>query len=89
MLVPPECQRAGYTVGMQDPEAAGLLVLSIAHGRVALAHTAPDRGWNKPDQVLAFVTAAVENMETGHHRPPSTPSLAADLVHSPQSRCTI
>jgi AcrR family transcriptional regulator len=59
-----ECQRAGCTVGTRDAEAAALLVLCVAHGRVALAHTAPDRGWNKPDQVLAFVITAIDNMVT-------------------------
>jgi AcrR family transcriptional regulator len=59
-----ECQRAGYTVGMADAEAASLLVLCIAHGRVALAQTAPDRGWNKPDQILLFVIDAIESMVT-------------------------
>jgi AcrR family transcriptional regulator len=60
-----ECQRVGYTVGLADAEAAGLLVLCVVHGRVALAQTAPERGWNKPDLVLHFVTKAIESIVTG------------------------
>jgi AcrR family transcriptional regulator len=75
-----ECRRAGYTVGTRDAEAAALLVLCVAHGRVALAHTAPDLGWNKPDQVLAFVTTAIENMMIPA---PAAPAPAAPAPAAP------
>lgn len=38
-----------------DPTDATVLLLSIVHGRVALAHTAPDRTWNSTRALAAFV----------------------------------
>ncbi|RYD83820.1 MAG: TetR/AcrR family transcriptional regulator [Verrucomicrobiaceae bacterium] len=49
-------------VPLSDPILAALLVLSIAHGRIALAHTAPVRPENSTDFVENFVRISVEQI---------------------------
>lgn len=46
----------GGALPTKDEHAATMLVLALTHGRIALAHTTPDRPWNRPDEVAAFVT---------------------------------
>lgn len=51
-----EMARNNEAIPLDDPILAALLVLSIAHGRIALAHTAPVR----PENSIAFVESFVE-----------------------------
>lgn len=39
---------------------ATVLLMSVVHGRVALAHTAPDRPWNSPRALSAFLGRMLE-----------------------------
>ena len=53
---------SGGKVPGQDPFAAALLIISLAHGRIALAHLAPLRPGNFAPDVEAFVQDALERM---------------------------
>ena len=53
---------SGGKVPAQDPFAAALLIISLAHGRIALAHLAPLRPGNFAPDVEAFVQEALERM---------------------------
>lgn len=53
---------AGGTLPMQDVHYSTLLILSIAHGRIALAHTAPQRPTNCTASVQSFVMEAMERL---------------------------
>ena len=53
---------SGGKVPAQDPFAAALLIISLAHGRIALAHLAPLRPGNFAPDVEAFVQDALERM---------------------------
>jgi AcrR family transcriptional regulator len=44
-----------------------LALLSLMHGRVALARTAPDRAWNSARSNTVFVTRILERMFTLEH----------------------
>ena len=46
----------------KDPPKATLLVLSLAHGRVALAHLSPNRVGNSPEDVEGFVIDQIERI---------------------------
>jgi AcrR family transcriptional regulator len=52
----------GYKLPMQDLLASGVLILSIAHGRIALAQTAPHLNGNSARGVETFVLRALESM---------------------------
>ena len=52
--------KAGTALPMSDAMASTLLVLSIAHGRIALAHTAPHRRGNSVVGVSTFVMHALD-----------------------------
>ena len=64
-----EMTKAREFVPLSDPILAALLVLSIAHGRVGLAHTAPVRPENSTAYVVDFVQASVRQLfqNMGHH----------------------
>lgn len=47
---------------LKNPFLATLLILSIAHGRIALAHTAPLRPGNSPASVEGFVRISLEEL---------------------------
>lgn len=46
----------------RDARADALLTLAIAHGRIAIAHLAPERAGNAPDAVAAFVANALRRL---------------------------
>ncbi len=48
-------QAEGHVLPTEDPHSATLLAISLTHGRIALAQTTPDRPWNAPAKVEAFV----------------------------------
>jgi len=52
----------GFVLPMQDLLPSSLLVLSIAHGRIVLAQTAPHRRGNAPAGVEVFVLAALDSI---------------------------
>lgn len=52
----------GAVLPARDAESATLLIISAAHGRIALAHLAPNRAGNSPAGVEAFVLDALERM---------------------------
>ena len=52
----------GFSLPVEDVATATLLVLSLAHGRVALAHTAPHREGNSTESVQAGVLAMLEGI---------------------------
>ncbi len=52
----------GKPLPAADPGTSTLLVISIAHGRIALAHLARRRPGNYKEGVEAFVLAALKNM---------------------------
>jgi AcrR family transcriptional regulator len=54
--------REGGALPTRDGHAATMLVLALTHGRIALAHTTPDRPWNRPDEVAGFVTDMLERL---------------------------
>jgi AcrR family transcriptional regulator len=56
---------AGRPLPARDAHRAAVLALSIAHGRVALAHTAPYKPGNTPAGVEAFVVEALEQLFAG------------------------
>jgi AcrR family transcriptional regulator len=39
-----------------------LMLLSLVHGRVALAHTAPDRPWNKPREMTVYLNRILDGL---------------------------
>jgi AcrR family transcriptional regulator len=53
---------SGGKVPAQDSFTAALLIISLAHGRIALAHLAPLRPGNFAPDVEAFVQEALERM---------------------------
>ena len=53
---------SGGKIPAQDPFTAALLIVSLAHGRIALAHLAPLRPGNFAPDVEAFVQEALERM---------------------------
>ena len=53
-------------VPLNDPILAALLVLSIAHGRIALAHTAPVRPDNSTASVQGFVEMSIRHLFWEH-----------------------
>lgn len=54
--------RVNEPVPFNDPILAALLVLSIAHGRIALAHNAPVRSGNAIASVEDFVEMSVRHL---------------------------
>lgn len=50
----------GRSLPMPDAHFSTLLVLSIAHGRIAIAHTAPQRKTNSTASVVQFVMQALD-----------------------------
>lgn len=46
----------------RDPESATILIISLAHGRIALAHLAPHRAGNSAASVAEFVLEALARM---------------------------
>lgn len=64
--------RNNEPVPLNDPILAALLVLSIAHGRIALAHTAPIRFGNLPANVEEFVRMSVEHLFQAGRIAPTT-----------------
>jgi AcrR family transcriptional regulator len=50
----------GGALPTSDVFTSALLVLSIAHGRIALAHLAPNRPGNSAQSVAAFVSNAID-----------------------------
>ncbi len=59
----------GAPMPMADAQASTILALSIAHGRIALAHLAPHRPGNAPAAVEVFVLEAL----AGIFQQPSPP----------------
>lgn len=55
-------QREGHALPMRNSIDATLLILSLAHGRVALAHTAPHRAGNSTESVEAKVLEMLEGI---------------------------
>lgn len=55
-------QREGHALPAADPANATVLILSIAHGRVALAHASPHRTGNAPVHVETWVRTMVEGL---------------------------
>lgn len=53
---------AGARFPFEDAGQAAILVISIAHGRVAVAHLAPHRPGNSSEAVQAFVTTALNGL---------------------------
>lgn len=51
---------AGRRLPADDLQSATLLVISVAHGRIALAHLAPDRPGNSMQSVMEFVSDQIE-----------------------------
>lgn len=47
-----------------DPVSATLLTISLAHGRIALAHLAPARRGNMPTEVEAFIRETIGGLFT-------------------------
>lgn len=47
--------REGGTLPMADAMSSAIMILSLAHGRIALAHLAPWRAGNAAEPVGAFV----------------------------------
>jgi AcrR family transcriptional regulator len=56
---------SGKCLPGNDPVAATLLVISIAHGRIALAHLARQRPGNHKEGVEAFVRQMLEEIFSG------------------------
>jgi AcrR family transcriptional regulator len=54
-----EIAATGGKVPAEDPFTAALLIISIAHGRIALAHLAPRRPGNFAPDVESFVQEAI------------------------------
>lgn len=52
----------GNALPLADVMANTLLVISLAHGRIALAHLAPNRGANSAKGVKAFVLDAIDRL---------------------------
>jgi AcrR family transcriptional regulator len=52
----------GAAMPARDPMTAAILTLSLAHGRIAIAHLAPHRPGNSPAGVEAFVLEALERV---------------------------
>ena len=52
----------GHALPMGDAIDATMLVLSLTHGRIALAHTAPHRPGNAPEGVRSFVLAMLDRI---------------------------
>ena len=52
----------GRSLPMSDVHFSTLLALSVAHGRIALAHTAPQRPANTAASVQSFVLEALERL---------------------------
>lgn len=55
-------QQAGHAMPAVDPIDSTILILSLAHGRVALAHTSPHRYGNSPARVEKWVLDMVGNI---------------------------
>lgn len=47
-----------------NPVETTVMLLSVIHGRVALAHTAPDRPWNSTRAIVAFVDRILEALRS-------------------------
>ena len=60
-----EMARNNQTVPLDDPILAALLVLTIAHGRIALAHTAPIRTGNLLVNVQEYVERSIKLVFSG------------------------
>ncbi|MFC4595814.1 TetR/AcrR family transcriptional regulator [Sphingobium tyrosinilyticum] len=52
----------GMPFAADDPITATLQIISLAHGRVALAHLAPRHPGNTPAAIIAFVHSAIERL---------------------------
>lgn len=57
-----EFAREGGKLPGEDIASSTLLLISLAHGRIALAHLAPDRVGNSARGVKAFVLQAIERL---------------------------
>ena len=55
-----EIAAEGGTLPTDDPVAAALMAISLAHGRIALAHLAPMRPGNFATEVAAFVSESLD-----------------------------
>ena len=55
----------GAALPTADPVSAALLTLSLAHGRIALAHLAPSRPGNSVEGVECFVAEMLDRLFTG------------------------
>jgi AcrR family transcriptional regulator len=53
---------AGAKLPFSDPGQAAILIISIAHGRIAIAHLAPNRAGNTIEGVEAFVATALDGL---------------------------
>lgn len=53
---------AGGRLPAKDATASALLTLSLAHGRIAIAHLAPQRQGNSPAGVEAFVLDSLQHI---------------------------
>jgi hypothetical protein len=69
----------GVKLPMSDAQATAILTLSIAHGRIALAHLAPHRAGNGAEGVEAFVREALKGM----FKPPANTSLRESPARKP------
>jgi AcrR family transcriptional regulator len=52
----------GCTLPVKDPEAATLMIISMAHGRIAVAHLAPKRAGNSILGVQQFVATTLDRL---------------------------
>lgn len=55
-------QATGARLPFSDPGQAAVLIISIAHGRIAVAHLAPNRPGNSVEVVQAFVATALDGL---------------------------
>lgn len=73
-------QRAGYRLPATDAMDVTVFILSLAHGRVALAHTAPHREGNSSDRVEHWVWTMICNILNCQVRPPSCEARICKLT---------
>lgn len=57
-----DCERTGYSLPMPDVRQSALLILSVVHGRIALAQTNPESPWNSVNGINRFTDQALYNL---------------------------
>jgi AcrR family transcriptional regulator len=58
------CIAEGYRLPLNDASATAMLLLSVVHGRVAIAHTAPDLKWSTDARLATELISAVRALIT-------------------------